>query len=162
MIWNIDIATRVSPGLSKILEAHANDPEALQPATLGSVRAFLTSSEAGERYEADRLHPETARPLLAELDDLIDTFGMEPLAVDFVTTQASEALSRVIQAVLDHAATPPTLGKVQEAMAQGLVAQLTGEGVVEEDEDDTLQAELETLIDFYGPDVPAEQFIAYQ
>ena len=162
MIWNIDVASRVSPALSQILAAHANDPEALQPATLGSVRAFLTGSEADERLEADRLHPETAQPLLAELDALIDEFGIEPLAVDFVTVQASEALSRVIQVVIDHAATPPTLGKVQEAMAQGLVARLTGEGAIEEDEDDTLQGEMEALIELHGPDVPAEPFIRYE
>lgn len=162
MIFNIDIASRVSPALSVILEAHANDPDALQPATLGSVRAFLTSSEAADRYEADRLHPETARGLMTELDDLIDEFGDDAPAADFVTVQASEALSRVIQAVLDHAATPPTLGVVQSAMADGLVARLVGEGVLEDDEDDTLQAEMEELIARYSSDVPAEPFIRYE
>ncbi|TCS69988.1 hypothetical protein EDC61_1182 [Sulfuritortus calidifontis] len=162
MIVDIDIASRVSPALSHILEAHANDPDALQPATLGSVHDLLASGEAGERYAADRLHPETARGLMAELDELIEEFGADAPAADFVSVQASEALSRVIQEVLDHAPTPPTLGKVQEAMANGLVARLVGEGVLEDDEDDTLQAELEELIARYSPDAPAEPFIAYQ
>lgn len=162
MIFDIDVANRVSPALSRILEAHANDPDALQPATLGSVHAFLASGEAGKRYEADRLHPETARGLMAELEELIEEFGEDALAADFVAVQASEALSRVIQEVLDHSATPPTLGKVQEAMANGLVARLVGEGVLEDDEDDTLQAELEQLIARYSPDVPAEPFIRYE
>lgn len=161
MIWNVDIAGRVSPALSQIFEAHANDPEALQTATLGSVHAFLASSEAGERYAADRLHPETTRGLMAELDELIDEFGDDAPAVDFVRVQASEALSRVIQEVLDHAATPPTLGVIQDAMTDGLLARLVGEGVLEDDEDDTLQEELEGLIDRYGTDVPAERLIRY-
>lgn len=162
MIWNVDIAGRVSPVLSQILEVHANNPEALQPATLGSVQAFLHSGEAAEHFEADRLHPETARGLMTELDELIAEFGDDAPAMDFVTVQASEALSRAIQAVLDHAATPPTLGVIQDAMAEGLLARLVGEGVLEDDEDDTLQAELEELIGRYGEDAPAELFIRFE
>lgn len=162
MIKNIDVASRVSSPLSVILEAHVNDPNAIQEATLGSVRAYLTASDLEERYEADLLHPETANSLLVELDDLIDEFGVEAPAEDFVTVQASEALSRVIQEVMDNADLPPTLEAVHVAMERGLVAHLVGEGAIEDDEDDTLQAELEELMDRYGPDTPAEQFLRYE
>jgi hypothetical protein len=47
-------------------------------------------------------------------------------------------------------------------MHDGLLAQLVGEGAIEEDEDDTLVEEMEELIDRYGVDVPAEQFIHYE
>lgn len=162
MIRSIDVASRVSPELAQILEAHASNPDALEPATLGSVRAALATGEAAEHYDADRLHPETSETLLSELDRLIDEFGVEAPASDFIRPTASEALSRVIEAVMEQSPHPPTLGDVIEAMDDGLVAHLVGEGVLDEDEDETLYAELEGLIDRYGEDTPAEEFIHYE
>lgn len=162
MIRSIDVSTRVSPELAELLEAHANNPNALENATLGSVRATLATGEAGEHYDADRLHPETSETLLAELDGLIDEFGVEAPASDFLKQTASEALSRVIEAVMEQSTRPPTLGDVLEAMDDGLVAHLVGEGVLDEDEDETLYEELEDLIDRYGEDAQAEDFIHYE
>jgi hypothetical protein len=162
MIPSLDVTTRVSPELAEILEFHANNPQALETATLGSVRAALATGEAGEGYEADRLHPETSETLLRELDALIDEFGVEAPAADFIKQSASEALSRVIEAVMEQSTQPPTLADVQEAMQEGLIARLIGEGVLEEDEDETLSEEIEDLIDRYGADAPAEDFIHYE
>ena len=63
---------------------------------------------------------------------------------------------------MEEASRPPTLGDVIEAMDDGLVAHLVGEGVIEEDEDETLYEELEDLIDRYGEDAQAEDFIHYE
>ncbi len=162
MIRSIDISVRVSPELAALLEAHANNPDALEPATLGSVRAALATGETGEHYDADLLHPETSETLLQELDGLIEEFGVEAPASDFIRLTASEALSRVIEAVMERNARPPTLGDVRAAMEEGLVAELVGEGVMDEDEDETLMQELMDLIDRYGEDAQAEDFIHYE
>lgn len=162
MNTSVDIACRVSPALSEILEAQVNNPEAIQLATLGAVRAALVEGELSEVYDADRLHPESARSILAELDDLIEEFGEEASARDFVVIEASEELSSVIQSMIDGASHPPTLGAVQEAMGAGLVARLVGEGAIDPDDDDTLQGEIENLIRRYGPHVPAECFLRYE
>ncbi|MCS6785422.1 MAG: hypothetical protein NZ524_00095 [Thiobacillaceae bacterium] len=158
----MDVGIRVSPELAALLEAHVNNPDALEMPTLGSVRAALAQGSAGEGYEADRLHPETGENLLQELDSLIDEFGVEAPAADFIRPSASEALSRVIEAVMEQATHPPTLADVHEAMQSGLIAQLVGEGVLDEDEDETLMAEIEDLIDRYGEEAPAEEFIHYE
>lgn len=162
MIRSLDITNRVSPELSKILEHYANNPDALEMATLGSVRAALATGEAGEGHETDRLHPETSETLLRELDALIDEFGAEAPAADFIKLSASEALSRVIETVMEQSTRPPTLADVQEAMHKGLIAHLIGEGVLDEDEDETLIEEIEDLIDRYGAEALAEDFIHYE
>ncbi len=159
---SVDVACRVSPALSEILEAQADHPEAIQPATLGSVRAALVGGGLAEVYDADRLHPQTARSILSELDDLIEEFGEEAAARDFVVIEASLELSSVIQSVIDGASRPPTLESVQEAMGRGLVARLVGEGAIDPDDDETLQEELANLIRRYGPHVPAECFLRYE
>ncbi len=57
---------------------------------------------------------------------------------------------------------PPTLETVKEAIASGLSARLVGDGVLEEDEDDALLAEIEALIRRYGADSLAEDFLRYE
>lgn len=163
MLRSYDPADRVSAELSEILESFANSAEALDLATLGYVRAALATGEPGVAYDADRLHPDGVPSLLSELDALIDAYGGEAAAADFVSVTASEGLSRVIESVLDSGSSnPPTLGGVYEAMQAGLLARLVGEGVVEPDEDDTLPEEIQALIRRYGPDVQAERFIRYE
>ena len=160
MLLTYDPADAVSPELSEVLESIANFPDALDFVTLGYVRAALATGEVGEAYDADQLHPDTVQTLLTELDDLIERYGVEAPAVDFVSVTASEGLSRIIETVVDLGhANPPTLGTVQEAMEQGLLARLVGEGVIEPDEDETLPAEMEALIERYGADAEAERFI---
>jgi hypothetical protein len=163
MLRTYDPADRVSPELSEILESLSNFAEALDLVTLGYVRAALATGDLGEAYDADQLHPDTVQSLLSELDDLIEEYGIEAPAEDFVSVTASEGLSRVIEAVVDAGgANPPTLAKVQEGVSRGLLARLVGEGVIEPDEDDTLQGELTELIRRYGEDTQAERFIRYE
>ena len=159
----IDIADSVSDELSQILEAAINDPDADETPTLGWVRRIVSRTMDGEEYQADHLHFDQNRSLLEEIDDLIEQFGNDAPAIDFVTVKASESLTRIISALMDTgASTPPTLYMVREAMLHGLVARLVGDGLIDPDEDETLQEEIETLISHYGQDTVAENFLRYE
>lgn len=159
----IDIASSVSDELSQILEAAANDPDADEAPTLGSVRGIVFKTTDREQFEADRLHFDQNRSLLEEIDDLIEQFGDGAPAIDFITVKASESLTRIISALMDTgASTPPTLGMSRDAMLHGLVARLVGDGTIDPDEDETLQEEIETLISRYGQDTVAENFLRYE
>jgi hypothetical protein len=123
----IDIASSVSDELSQILETAVNDPEADETPTLGSVRKIVSQTAEDEQFDADSLHFDQNRSLLEEIDDLIEQFGDDAPAIDFVTVKASESLTRIISALMDTgASTPPTLYMVREAMLHGLVARLAG------------------------------------
>lgn len=157
----IDIASSVSDELSQILEAAVNDPDADEVPTLGSVREIISRTD-DEQYQTDHLHFDQNRSLIEEIDDLIEQFGDDALAIDFITVKASESLTRIISALMDTgASTPPTLYTVREAMLHGLVARMVGDGLIDPDEDETLQEEIETLISHYGQDTAAENFLRY-
>lgn len=161
----IDPAIRVSPKLSALIGLCVNDPDAVQPITLAQIRAYMANMLSSPFREAERMHHfDDAESTLDELDTLIEEYGEHALASDFFQNSASEPLSRVIEAVLDdeNRENPPTLGTVQEAMAHGLLARLIGDGVLEEDEDEALQAEIEALIGRFGADSLAEEFLRYE
>jgi hypothetical protein len=166
MIRNpIDIATRVSPNLSALIESRVNDPDAEQPITLDTVRTFITDLLPATFSETEQLHHfDIDASLLDELDALIEEFGGDALAIDFAQNIASEPLSRVIDTVVndENRENPPTLEAVKDAIAAGLSARLVGDGVLEEDEDDALLAEIEMLIRRYGADALAEEFLRYE
>lgn len=166
MIRNpIDIATRVSPNLSALIESRVNDPDAEQPITLATVRAFIADLLPAEFNETEQLHHfDIDASLLDELDALIEEYGETALAIDFAQNAASEPLSRVIDAVMndENRENPPTLETIKEAIASGLPAKLVGDGVLEDDEDDTLLTEIEALIRRYGADSLAEEFLRYE
>ncbi|MEQ1816337.1 MAG: hypothetical protein ABL861_07695 [Nitrosomonas sp.] len=73
-------------------------------------------------------------------------------------------MSRVIDTVVNDRdqENPPTLETVKDAMISGLLASLVGAGVLDEDEDDVLLAEIDALIDRHGADALAEEFIRYE
>ncbi len=166
MIRNpIDAAARVSPQLSALIESRVNDPDAEQPITLTVVRHFIASLLPDAFKEAERLHHfDVAESVLDELDALIDEYGGDVLAVNFAKVGASEGLSRVIEAVMndENRENPPTLATVRDAMTAGLLTRLVGEGVLDDDEDDALPAEIDALIDRFGVDALAEGFIHYE
>ncbi len=162
---SIDVANRVSPELSALIETLINDTELEQPITLASVRAFVTGLLSTAYTEAEKLHHfDINESLLDELDALIEEFDEIASAIDFVQDIASEALSRVIETIMndDNQLAPPTLETVRDAITSGLSASLIGTGTLEEDEDDTLLAEIEALIDSYGADALAEEFLRYE
>lgn len=166
MIRNsIDIATRVSPNLSALIESRVNDPDAEQPITLAMVRTFIAGLLPPAFDETEQLHHfDVDASLLDELDALIEEYGETALAIDFAQNTASEPLSRVIDAVIndENRENPPTLETIKEAIASGLPARLVGDGVLEDDEDDALFAEIEALIRRHGTDALAEEFLRYE
>jgi hypothetical protein len=159
-----DIASRISPRLSAFLQSRINDPDAEEAITLMAARRFLASLLPADFNEAERLHHfDVDSSILDELDALIEEFGESALAVDFVQVTASEQLSRVIETVLndENREYPPTLDDVRHAIAAGLGSRLVGEGVLDEDEDDTLLTEIDTLIEHFGADALAEELLHY-
>jgi len=162
---SIDIASRVSSGLSALLSSRVNNPDCEQPVTLISARRYFAGLLPADFKEAERLHHvDVSESLLDELDALIEEFGGTALAVDFVKANASESLTRVIESVVndENRENPPTLAAIRDALLAGLGARLVGDGVLEEDEDDTLLSEIEALIDHSGADTLAEEFLRYE
>jgi len=166
MIRNpIDIASRVSSNLSALIENRVNKSELEQEVTLTSVRDFVTDLLTNEFAETEQIHHfDINESLLDELNALIEEFGETALAIDFVQENASEPLSRVIDAVVNDRdqENPPTLEAIKDAMISGKLASLVGAGVLDEDEDDVLLAEIDALIDRHGADALAEEFIRYE
>jgi len=162
---SIDIASRVSPSLSALLNSRVNNPECEQPVTLKAVRRFLADLLPADFKEAERLHRiDVSESLLDELDTLIEEFGATALAVDFIQASASEPLSRAIEAVVndENRENPPTLAAVRDAILAGLGARLVGDGTLEDDEGETLLSEIEALIEQSGADTLAEDFLRYE
>lgn len=162
---SIDIASRVSPSLSALLNSRVNNPECEQPVTLKAVRRFLADLLPADFKEAERLHRiDVSESLLDELDTLIEEFGATALAMDFIQASASEPLSRAIETVVndENRENPPTLAAVRNAILSGLGARLVGDGVLEDDEGETLLSEIEALIEQFGTDTLAEDFLRYE
>jgi len=166
MISNpIDISARVSPELSAIIETLIDQFDSGESLTLVEIRSFLLDGMPAETDEDEQLHHfDVEESVIDELDQLIGQFGESAAAMDFIYAFASEALSRVIEEVMndENRESPPTLEAVQEAIAGGLGASLVGEGILEEDEDDVLMPEIEDLIERFGPDAMAEDFLRYE
>jgi hypothetical protein len=160
----IDIAARVSPELSALIEQLANDPDIEEPVTLGFVRERVTGGTLGEIEQAAQLHADAEQTLLGEIDALIGQFTEEAPAIDFVAAKASEPLSRVIEAIMNdpNTAQRPTLQSVRERMARGAAARMVGEGAIDPEEEETLLAEIDNLIERFGPDALAEQLMRYE
>ncbi len=159
----IDVSTRVSAELSAIIEKLVNDPDREDPPTLEEVREVVDEEYAG-LAEVEALHPQERVSVLAELDALIEEFGGEVLAGDFVVAKASEGLSRIIETVMGDSGLRrrPTLGAVRESMMGGLTARLAGDGTLDPDEEGSLLAEIEGLIDHFGGDTLAEEFVRFE
>jgi hypothetical protein len=160
----IDIATRVSPELSALIEQLANNPDIEEAVTLGFVREHVASGPLGESEQAGQLHADAEQTLLGELEALIGQFTEEAPAIDFVAARASEPLSRVIEAMMNDANTAqrPTLQSVRERLARGVAARMVGEGAIDPEEEETLLAEIDNLIERFGPDALAEPLMRYE
>jgi len=161
----IDVASRVSPRLSALLGSRVDNPECEQPVTLMAVRRFLADLLPADFNEAERMHHfDVDASLLDELDALVEEFGATAIAVDFVQSSASEPLSRAIEWVVndENRENPPTLATVRDALLAGLGARLVGDGVIEDDEGNTLQSEIEALIEHFGADTLAETLLRYE
>lgn len=161
---SVDVSTRVSSMLSTVIEAVLNAVEDEEVVTLAMVRFSMDRGLASDLVDAGRLPPGSEYALTVEIDRLIEEYGEDTPALDFESVEASEALSRVIQAELDGYDEPgvPTLGSVHESMLHGLTARLVGEGAVDPDDEQTLLAEIEALVARFGEDAPAEHYLRYE
>jgi len=159
----IDIATRVGAELSAFIETLVNDPDREEPPTLEEARNALLESGSGDAAEA-AMHPQDRDSALAEINGLIEEYGGDMLAYHFVVAKASEGLSRIIETASSDRTLPrtPTLSRVRQAMVEGLMARLAGDGTIDPDEDETLLAEIDELIRRYGAHAVAEHFIRFE
>jgi hypothetical protein len=166
MIRNpIDIASRVSPELSDLIQTVIDKLDTDEPITLDAIRSFIKNDLPAEIDETEEMHHfDTDESVVDELDMLIDQFGESAVAVDFVHAFASEPLSRAIENVMDdqEQENPVTLSEVRDALVDGLASRLVGDGVLEDDEADMLMSEIENLIEHYGSDATAEVFLRYE
>ncbi len=161
---SIDISTWVSGELSSLMERMAGDPDRAEAATLGDVRAAVRRRTTAAERREESLHPQQSASALVEIDNLVDEFGSDALAIDFVAAKASEALSRIIETAMSdpRVRRRPTLNMVRDEMIAGLTARLVGDGVIEPDEDQTLLAEIDGFIERHGPDTLAEELIRFE
>lgn len=160
----IEVDGRVSQELSTVIEMIAGDPDLEEEVTLGFVRDRLRETLAGFA-EAERIHLFGDEDTLsAEIDGLIEEYGDDVMAIDLATVKASEDLSTIIEALLDETdeETGLTLGAVREAMAGGLIASLVGSGLLEPDDEQTLYAEIEALVERLGEDTLAEIVLRFE
>jgi NTP pyrophosphatase (non-canonical NTP hydrolase) len=159
----IDTASRVSPELSTLIETLISQLDTDEPVTLGSVRSFIAHEMPEELDEDEALHHiDASESVIDELDELIEEFGELAAAVDFIYAFASEPLSRVIEEVVndENRKNVSTLEDVRQAIVDGLGGRLVGEGILEQDE--VLMPEIESLIDRYGADALAEDFLRHE
>ncbi|MCK9382564.1 MAG: hypothetical protein M0P95_16060 [Sulfuritalea sp.] len=160
----IEADERVSQELSAVIDALSSNPDIGEAVTLGVVRASIRRALAGFA-EGERIHQFGDEEMLcAEVDALIEEYGEDVLAIDLATVKASEGLSTIIEALMDDTDEDIalTLGGVRAAMAAGLVARLAGEGLIESDEEQTLLAEIDTLIERGGEDTLAESVLRFE
>jgi hypothetical protein len=160
----IDVSTRVSRELSTLMEKIASDPNREEPATLAKVRiAVLNRTNAADRHDRS-LHPQLTVSMLAEIDGLVEEFGGEALAIDFVCAKASESLSRIIEAAIGERSfrRAPSLSAVRDAMTAGLAARLAGDGSIDGDDEQALIDEIDGLIECHGDEALAEEFVRFE
>jgi len=157
----LDVYEEVSQELSTIMESVLDHHDSDQPVTLDSVREAMHGNLVTHLVTADRIHPDEEESLSAEIDALIEQFGEDAVAVRFARPRASEDLTTVIEAEMEKRDPdqPPTLEVIREAMHAGLVANLIGRGDIADDEEQTLYAEIEGLIERHGQDAIAERFV---
>ena len=150
---SINPSAHVSAQLSAFIESKVNDSDIEQPITLEQIKCFMLNLSANPISENEHMNlSDDFKSTLEELDVLIDY----PLR-DVYKRQVIEAVMND-----DNRVNPPTLGAVREAMTQGLLTKLVGDGVLEDDEDDFLLAEIESLIEHKGADALAELFLCYE
>lgn len=157
----IDPASNVSRELVTVIESEIKRPDHYHPPTLGSVLESMYRGLYQELASTNRIDPDVEQSILDELKALVEDFGGDAPAEEFMHFDASPELAAVIENILDQSDPdqPPTLVTVRDALAQGLGASLTGNGVLDQDEDDTLLIEVDELIDMHGADTPAEFFL---
>lgn len=153
-----DVFENTSVALSELIAEMSNDDNLEQPVSLGMVRERV-SRRLKDRRAAGKSQLDNHESLLRdELQALIDTYGEDALADQFCRPWASLALSRLIEACRDNVG-ELTLGDVFAEAERGVLADLIGDGEIDDDEAQTVLGELQELIDRHGEDTLAEEFV---
>jgi hypothetical protein len=160
----VEAESRVSEALAAVLESMINDPDIGDGITLGLVRDRLKQSLLAQGIEPDQRQFGSEHSLYAEVENLIQEYGEDAAAIDFAAVKASDELSDVLEALVDERDedSPLTLGSARAAMASGWLARLTGEGIIDTDEAQSLIAEIDALIERYGDETPAENVLRFE
>ncbi len=153
-----DVYEHTSDDLSKVITAVLDDEEIAQPATLAEVREAILAKVKTVTVPLNRFSDDDWQQLHDEIDALIEEFGDDALAVRFLRPWASVPLRRLIEAGMDEYG-EPTLSGLFEAAEGGLLARLIGQGEIDDDEAQTVIAELQNLIERHGEDALAEDFL---
>ena len=153
-----DVFENTSDAMSTIIAAVLDDEELAQPAVLADVREAILAEVKTITVPLNRFSSDQWQQLHDEIEGLIEEYGADALAVRFLKPWASESLARLIEAGLDEFG-KPTLGGLFEAAESGLLANLIGQGEIDDDEAQTVIAELNNLIDRHGADALAEDYL---
>lgn len=153
-----DVFQNTSDGLSALIAEVLDDEELAQPATLASVREAVLAEVKTVTIPLNRFSSDQSQELRDEIDALIDEYGADALAVRFMRPWVSDSLGRLIEAGLEELSTP-SLNEIFDAAERGLLAHLIGQGEIEDDEAQTVIAELGNLIERHGADALAEDFL---
>ena len=153
-----DVFENTSDELSAVIAGVLDDDAVAQPATLASVREAVLAEVKTVTIPLNRFSSDDWQAVGVEIDALIEEYGEDALAVRFLKPWASEPLQRLIEAGMDGEGIP-SLGGLFEAAERGLLASLIGQGEIDDDESQTVIAELKNLIDRHGEDALAEGFL---
>ena len=155
-----DVYENTSEALSAVIEKVLNDEEIAQPASLASVREEVLKGVKTVTIPLNRFSDDQLQELRDEIDYLIEEYGKDALAVRFLKPRASQALTQLIDAGIDKLG-EPSLAQLFDELENGLLANLIGKGEIDDDEAQTVTAELQALINKYGPEAIAEEFVRY-
>jgi len=155
-----DIYENTSSDFSTVIEKVLNDEDIAQPATLASVREEVLKDVKTIYIPLNTFSTDRLQELRNEVEALIEEYGKDALAVRFFKPRASQALTQLIDAGMDKLG-EPTLSQLFNELEHGLLAKLIGEGELDDDEAQTVTAELQALIDKHGADAIAEDFVRY-
>jgi hypothetical protein len=153
-----DVFENASNELSAVITAVLDDEDVVQPATLASLREAVLGEVRTATIPLNRFASDQLQQLRDEIEALIEEFGEDALAVRFLRPWASESLGRLIQAGLDEEGRF-TLAGLFEAAERGLLANLISQGEIDDDEAQTVIAELQQLMNRHGADALAEEFV---
>ena len=156
----IDVYENTSEAMSTVVQEVLNHDDIAQPATLADVREEILKDVKTATIPLNSFSPDQLQDLRNEIEALIDEYGADASAVRFLKPRASQALTRLIEAGIDKRG-EPTLSQLFDELEQGLLAELIAEGEIDDDEAQTVTAELQSLIDKHGTDAVAEEFVRY-
>ena len=155
-----DIYENISEALSTVIQNVLNDEDIVQPASLASVREEILKDVKTLTIPLNTFSGDQLQELRNEITALIEEYGDDALAVRFLKPRASQALTNLIEAGVDKLG-EPSLNQLFNELEQGLLAKLVAEGELDDDEAQTVTAELQALIEKHGPDAIAEEFMRY-